>query len=121
LRLGSTCSPQIQPRGRISIHGRSQPLAFAVRTQPTRVSMPTVPIRLVSSPGAWRTPTVRCRTSDRVPSGKSGATATGGSGTTGLDVVGGVATGTGTGGGCSILPLQPTTAAASTQARMALR
>ena len=80
------------------------------------MSIATVPIRLPSSPGSSRTPTVRRSSSDRVPSGKSGTTTAGGSGTT----TGG-GDGEGTGGVCSVLLLQPTTATASTQARMALR
>src|SRR5262245_60473806 len=97
-------SPQIHPRGRISIHGLSQPLPRATWVQATRVSIATVPIRLASSPGSSRTPTVRRNSSERVPSGKSGCTTGGGSGTTGIGE------GDGTGGEVSVLLLQPTAA-----------
>ena len=48
--------------------------------QATRVSIATVPIRLASSPGSSRTPTVRRSSSERVPSGNSGWATGGGSG-----------------------------------------
>jgi hypothetical protein len=79
------------------------------------VSTATVPIRRASSPGSRRTPMVRRSSSERVPSGKSGCTTGGGSGTTGIGE------GDGTGGVGSELLLQPTAATASTQARMPLR
>jgi hypothetical protein len=79
------------------------------------VSTATLPIRLASSPGSSRTPTVRRSSSDRVPSGNSGGAGGAGSGSTGR---GG---GDGTGGDSSAEPPHPTTATATSQARIPFR